>query len=181
MVVFHPPLELLPTDTPTRLIQWSPPTLHDFCLNVDGGVSPSTGIAYIAYLLRDNRGNWVMGFKKTVGFVQPLCAELWALHTSLQFALQIQSNGMEALKLIQVPLASSSSIPLVRSISNMIGKHWLISFNWVLRDANKPTDMLAKLADHSQIAIAVLHIAPTVMLPLLKRGILGPPYLKSKH
>ncbi|KAK8583706.1 hypothetical protein V6N12_067966 [Hibiscus sabdariffa] len=139
--------------------------LDDPCLNIDGGVSPSTRIGYTRGLISDQGGGWLFGFHKSIGIVSPLYAELWAILTGLQLAwnkgiprLIVQSDSMEALKLIQEVTASRSSISLVRAITTMVRK-------------NRSSIDYCHYLDQPHI----------VLNPLLHRDVFGPPYCKPTH
>ncbi|KAK8707268.1 hypothetical protein V6N13_058329 [Hibiscus sabdariffa] len=134
---------LPPTSTCSKNndIQWPIIALDGLCLNVDGGVSPSTRIGYIGGLMRDQEGGWLFSFHKSIGIVSPLYAELWAILTGLQFAwdkgipsLRVQSNCKEALNLIQYRSAIHSSILLVQATTNLVRRYWSVHFQWVPRE-----------------------------------------------
>ncbi|KAK9015417.1 hypothetical protein V6N11_006527 [Hibiscus sabdariffa] len=82
-----------PSDTD---IQWPIIPLDGPCLNVDGGVSPSTAMEVLFTIRVEND----LGIPRLI----------------------VQSDGMEALKLIQEPTSSHSSISLVRVIATMVEK-----------------------------------------------------------
>ncbi|KAK9036869.1 hypothetical protein V6N11_021793 [Hibiscus sabdariffa] len=130
---------------------WSRPPLGWICLNVDGTVSPSTGMGSASGLFRDNDGRWLLGFGKLLGVTSPLIAELWAIYVGLKIAwdngfeyIQIQSDCLEADKLLLDPNRSRSSLSLVRAIDLFRRKCWVTEVIWISRDANKLADSLAK-------------------------------------
>ncbi|KAK8488636.1 hypothetical protein V6N11_013843 [Hibiscus sabdariffa] len=59
--------------------------LVDECIqgNVDASVRATTGQAAISGLLRDECGDWLVGFTRLVGRCSVSIAELWALHDML--------------------------------------------------------------------------------------------------
>ncbi|KAK8541633.1 hypothetical protein V6N13_137768 [Hibiscus sabdariffa] len=94
------------------------------CLNVDATILASMSFGLVVGLLRDHTCFWLSGFRKAIGVLQPLQAELWALLIGLRFAwdqcffffFQIHYNCVEAVKLIQADNASTSPISMVRAI-----------------------------------------------------------------
>ncbi|KAL4312904.1 hypothetical protein GQ457_01G051700 [Hibiscus cannabinus] len=88
---------------------------------------------------------------------------------------------MEALKLIQEPTSSHSSISLVRAIATMVEKDWSVHFQSIPREANKVADLLAKLADPLQTTVTILDQPSNVLNTLLHRDVFGPPYCRPKH
>ncbi|KAE8722761.1 hypothetical protein F3Y22_tig00013680pilonHSYRG00053 [Hibiscus syriacus] len=76
--------------------RWRAPDSGCCCLNVDGAVSQPSGEGAIDGLIRDNDGNWIIGFHKAVGILDALHAELWAMHDGLLFSWQ---QGFESFQL----------------------------------------------------------------------------------
>ncbi|KAL4279982.1 hypothetical protein GQ457_03G006330 [Hibiscus cannabinus] len=74
-------------------------------------------------LFRDNDGRWFMRFSKFMVITSPLFAELWVIYVGLKVAwdnefeyVQVQSDCLEAVKLLMDPNRLCSSLFLVRAI-----------------------------------------------------------------
>ncbi|KAL4355559.1 hypothetical protein GQ457_06G006150 [Hibiscus cannabinus] len=153
---------------------WSNPKPGWLRLNVDGFVSPNTGIATIGGLLRDNAGNFIFGFSKFIGCVNNLYAELWSLYIGLQLAwdygieyLRVQTDCKQVLQLLQDPHVESCSISLVRSIRQFWQRAWFIDLTWIPRFGNMAADKLARLASHSSIEPSFLSSPPAASCDIL--------------
>ncbi|KAK8708069.1 hypothetical protein V6N13_059116 [Hibiscus sabdariffa] len=138
--------------------------------------------------MRDQEGGWLFGFHKSIGIVSPLYAELWAILIGLQLvwdkgipSLRVQSDSKEALNHIQDRSVIRSSISLVRTIANLVRKHWSVHFQWVPSEGNKVADQLTKHTVSLPSTITILDQPPTALIPLLHRDVFGPPYCKPKY
>ncbi|KAH0714982.1 hypothetical protein KY284_007887 [Solanum tuberosum] len=68
-------------------ICWFPPTTNAFKLNIDGAFDKDNQMGGICRVIRDSYGNWVVGFRKKIYALTHVIAELKALETGLQLAL----------------------------------------------------------------------------------------------
>lgn len=72
-----------------KQVRWEKPEPSWFKLNTDGLSSGSVGIATGGSLIRDEVGNWVIGFSRRIGRVDSFVAEIWALRDGLQLCHQM--------------------------------------------------------------------------------------------
>ncbi|XP_039045439.1 uncharacterized protein LOC120185220 [Hibiscus syriacus] len=90
------------------------------CLNVAGAILSDSGLGSVGSLLRDNSGNWLLDFNKTIGVMDSLMSSFGhGLHVAWLNgfrSLLVHSYCVQVIKLILDPNASSSTIPLVRAI-----------------------------------------------------------------
>ncbi|GMI86289.1 hypothetical protein HRI_002298200 [Hibiscus trionum] len=75
----------------------------------------------------------------------------------LREILEVQSDCKQAVKLVTDSDAGNSSFSLVRAIDKLRGRAWLTDIIWIPRDANRPADYLAKLADPTIDSLAFLE------------------------
>ncbi|KAE8735646.1 hypothetical protein F3Y22_tig00000340pilonHSYRG00999 [Hibiscus syriacus] len=141
-------------DTPiTRTmtaITWQPPPDKGFYLNTDAAVDSISSLGSASGVVRSSEGVWMTGFHKSVGITSPLQVELWAIYIGLQVALhysvellQIQSDSIQAIQLLNNPTSASASLPLVRAISSLRWRRWYTDFLWTPREGNMVTDGMA--------------------------------------
>ncbi|KAK9001005.1 hypothetical protein V6N11_082799 [Hibiscus sabdariffa] len=114
------------------------------------------------------------GFQKAIGVLQPLQAVLWALLIGLRFTwdqgfvfVQIQSDCVEAVKLINIDNACISPISLVRAITALRHKAWATEITWIPRTSNLSVDMLAKSVDPNSTDFHELAEPPAALMHLL--------------
>ena len=78
--------------------KWSSHPEGWFCLNTDGSLKSSQGMATCGGLLRDHHGRWKIGFAKKVRCTITFVAELWGVLQGLRIA---RDQGMQNI-LLQV-------------------------------------------------------------------------------
>ncbi|KAK8986158.1 hypothetical protein V6N11_082436 [Hibiscus sabdariffa] len=121
-------------------------------LNIDGSVSTISSHGSAGGLIRDSEGSWLTGFNRHLGITTPLQAELWAIHEGLLLAwsigferLQCQTDCAEAYNFITSSNANSSSLTLVRAISRLASRAWMMDFCLICRVANEAADSISKI------------------------------------
>jgi len=71
-----------------KSIRWEKPNIGWMKLNTDGVSSGSLGLAGGGGVIRDEEGNWVIGYAKKIGSANSFLVELWALWDGLFLCLQ---------------------------------------------------------------------------------------------
>ncbi|KAE8715696.1 hypothetical protein F3Y22_tig00110160pilonHSYRG00138 [Hibiscus syriacus] len=104
-------------------------------LNTDATIDTYTSLGSIGGVFRSSAGDWIIGFHKSIGITTPLQAKLWAIYIGLQLAwthgfdlLQIQSNSLQAIKLLNEANLDRDLFPLVRAISSLCCRSWYTEF-----------------------------------------------------
>ncbi|GMJ03912.1 hypothetical protein HRI_004060400 [Hibiscus trionum] len=159
----------------TRMVQgWGRPNSGWVALNVDAAVAATTSMGAIGGTLRNDSGQWLLGFQRAVGACSTLHAELWAIYNGLQLAwrqgydmVQIQSDCTDAVRLIHASQVDGTPGPLIRAIANLRRQNWTTTVLWVPRESNRVADMLAKTADPAAFDLQVLELPPSAVLHLL--------------
>lgn len=77
-----------------RQVRWEKPDMGWFKLNTDGAANGSAGNATGGGLIRDDCGNWVMGFSRKIGRVDSFVAEIWPLRDGLQLCRQLNIDAI---------------------------------------------------------------------------------------
>ena len=78
----------------TRPVHWEKPDPGWMKLNTDAVSNSSLGIAGGGGLLRDDAGNWVMGFARKIGKADSFLAELWELRDGLLLCQQMNLTAI---------------------------------------------------------------------------------------
>ncbi|KAL4352116.1 hypothetical protein GQ457_06G039600 [Hibiscus cannabinus] len=81
--------------------------------------------------------------------------------------VQVQSDCLEAVRLLQDHNLENNNLSLVRAIDSYRHKCWVTELIWIPRVANKPADSLAKFVDSLHPTISILEELPDFLLPLL--------------
>lgn len=77
-----------------RQVRWEKPNPGWVELNTDGSSTASSGTSGGGGLIRDDRGNWVVGFSRKIGKVNSFLAEIWALRDGLILCNQLNLNAV---------------------------------------------------------------------------------------
>ena len=135
-----------------KQVRWEKPDLGWFKLNTDGTANGSAGNAAGGGLIRDDRGNWVMGFSRKIGRADSFVAEIWALRDGLQLCRHLNIGAvvieLDAKSLVEV-LNNSSYCnnvisPLLDDCKLLIDQFPQVRVVHIFREANKCADHLAK-------------------------------------
>ncbi|KAK9044065.1 hypothetical protein V6N11_072385 [Hibiscus sabdariffa] len=167
-------------------IQWQPAS-SDFCtLNVDGAVALPSSMGTAGGLIRNNAGDWIVGFNKFVGISSPLQAELWSAYEGLRLAwsydferVQLQSDCAEAVALLSSPLLELHDLSLARAIACLLQRSWVVDFVQIRREANFVADSLAKLTTNSDGSMRIFCDPPPLCISALDRDLYDPSYVRS--
>lgn len=133
-------------------ISWSAPVGDSFKMNCDGAVSRSGEVAAAGGILRNQWGEFVLGFASHLGQCSIIETELRAILMGALVVkrrglhgVELESDSMAAIKLIRdgcAPLHPSFS--LVNEIRSILDSQGSWSITHVLREGNKAADCFAK-------------------------------------
>ncbi|KAK8546571.1 hypothetical protein V6N12_027348 [Hibiscus sabdariffa] len=105
-VLSNKPYHSVPEALPDQL--WSRPAPGWVKGNVDATVHIGNGQAAIGGLIRDEHGEWIVGFTRPVGRCPVLIVELWALHDMLARAwsfgfrrIVVEMDCLEVIRILQ--------------------------------------------------------------------------------
>lgn len=155
-------------------VKWCPP-LNAYKLNVDGSSFGNLCRSGFRGLIRDELGQWCLGYSGFCGVTDNLKAELLAIHNRLKLAwlkgykpLVCESDSKIAISMIQQgthhlhPLA-----PLVNDIRTFGELPWQLSFNHVFREGNECADWLAKKGASEDSLFQLWESCPQPLLLVL--------------
>ncbi|KAK9998044.1 hypothetical protein SO802_017647 [Lithocarpus litseifolius] len=134
-----------------NLIRWERPALGWLKLNTDGLALEQLGVAGGGGVLRDERGDWVIGFARNIGRASSFTAELWALRDGLSICLVENFLKVEVemdAKILVNMLTDSSNVnvaicPLVDDCRHLASQLLQVRFKHCYREANRCADSLA--------------------------------------
>ena len=136
-----------------KRVSWVKPDLGWFKLNTDGASRGSSSSAAGGGLIRDEVGNWVIGFSRKIGRIDSFAAEMWALRDGLQLCQQMSVRAvlieLDAKALVDDLNNSAYSnaviSPLLDDCKFLISQFPQVRVKHIYREANKCADRLAKL------------------------------------
>lgn len=121
------------------LIGWSPPPALWVKINTNGGYNSASRIATTGVLLRDDNGNWILGFSYHAGSCSITKAKMWGALVGLgmrrglgykQVLLELESQAV--IHMIKDNTSNpSANSPLLGRIRETINRSWIIRVNHV--------------------------------------------------
>ena len=146
-----------------KSIRWEKPNTGWKKLNIDGSLVDSLGLAGGGGVVRDDQGNWVIGFARRIGPVNSFIAELWSLRDGLFLCVQAQVQAliveMDAKALVDdFSNQTNSNViisPLMKDCRQLASQIPQVSFRHVYRETNRCADQLAKLGSSMEIDFVV--------------------------
>lgn len=136
-------------------------------LNTDGAVHPVSGLSAAGGVIRDNKGEWILGYNRFLGECSIATAELWGVLDGLLILQKqgydeviIQSDNIENVISINDNKMGDSKNSLIRRIQQVLAfeKKW--SLNYAPRDTNRVADALAKRALSSSESLNIIEDPP---------------------
>ncbi|KAK4262866.1 hypothetical protein QN277_028366 [Acacia crassicarpa] len=127
-------------------------------------------------VLRNNRGEWVIGYTKVIGVCDACSAEEWAVLEGLKLAWDfgvknviLESDAQELIRRITAPSSHPGSL-LFEQIRKMLRREWQVNLRYIPREINRLADALAKLGISRT---AVLGNCPARLATWLEQDALG--------
>lgn len=135
-------------------VYWKCPHKGVLKINVDESYNPVTNIMCTGGLIRDAKGDWKSGFSSVEGPGYPLLAELIAVKNGLKHTwqeghrnVQCETDSLEVVSLLTdaVQLSFHAHGFVINEILSLVRRDvWTVDFSHALREANMPSDFLAK-------------------------------------
>ena len=142
-----------------------------FKLNMDGVASKALGLVGGGRLIRDDIGNWVIGFSKRIGIINSFMAEVWALRDRLMLCNQMNLSDiiveLDAKALVDAfknpSYANSVISPLFDDCRQLTSRIPRLCIRHIYREANKCADKLANIGINQSLGF-VIHSCQLVDL-----------------
>ncbi|KAL4325308.1 hypothetical protein GQ457_11G022240 [Hibiscus cannabinus] len=126
---------------------WLPPPRGWVKVNVDGAVGDSPIMSASGGVIRDEAGEWLLGFAHSIGSCSILCAELWTAFDSPLFAWQrgfrkviLELDNMQVVLILSGESSALGDNLLVVQIKELFVRQWDIRVRHIVREANKVAD-----------------------------------------
>ena len=145
--------KVIPTSRlPPTCVRWRRPDQGKLKLNIDGSAQGNSGLAGGGGVLRDNRGNWVLGYSRKIERTTSSLAEWWALRDGLHLCLS--KNHLDVvveldLEIIVDALTTTQQLDqpvslLMGDCRSMATRFNHIQFKHCYRERNKCANGLAR-------------------------------------
>ena len=144
-----------------RQVKWIPPLNNIIKVNVDGSSLSNPGRSGFGGLIRNNIGDWFLGFSGFCGITSCLAAELYAIFHGLRIEyggghknIIFESDSRMTLDLIMSDVQSHHPhAPLISQIVQLQHREWIVNFHHTLRQGNEYADWLARHGASSSDAL----------------------------
>ncbi|KAK8596694.1 hypothetical protein V6N12_065174 [Hibiscus sabdariffa] len=122
----------------------------------EGGVD---GVCHLWGVLRNHVGDWLLGFYRRVGVCSVLEAELWGIAEGLRLpwdagirVVLLEVDNGDVARIVQDNAYVSGLHGLVPTISELVGRDWVVRVCQIRRTTNMVTDGMVKLARSSFVS-----------------------------
>lgn len=164
-----------------KSIWWEKPNTGWMKLNMDGSSIGNLGMAGGGGVIRDEEGNWVIGYARKIGSANSFQAELWTLRDVLFMCLQPHSQAviieMDAKAIIDAFSHQNNSNSIISSLIDdcrqLVTQIPQSRFRHVYSKANKCADYLAKLGSSMDVDFAVFSSPPEDTLSIFEADCRG--------
>ncbi|KAJ7957008.1 Ribonuclease H protein [Quillaja saponaria] len=122
-------------------------------INTDGASGGNPGCASAAGILRNDCGEWIVGFAKNLGWCNSFHAELWALKLGLQHAWEqgyrkiiVDVDSQAVVEVADRNYNNLNSYRDYHGYSPMLTRGWEVEIRHAYMEVNRCADWLANKA-----------------------------------
>lgn len=155
-------------------IRWEKSCSGWFKLNTDGSSLRNPHLAGGGGLIRDDNGDWVVGFARKIGIASSFMAKLWALQDGLLLCLQthaqaviVEMDSKVIVDTFSTYVETSNTVSaIMEDCKHLVAQIPQVRFNHVYREVNKCADFLAKLGASLDVDFNVFSCPPVDLFNL---------------
>ncbi|MBA0834328.1 hypothetical protein Goarm_006690, partial [Gossypium armourianum] len=136
-------------------------------LFIDSAVASGDGSTSVRGILRDQHGNWILGFCHFLGRCSVFVAELWRILDGLLVLLSkgfkkatTQTDNLKVVRALQDNLMIDSSIIMLRRVRRIIRTEGQWCIRYVPREFNEIADYSTKLSLVEKSSLQIYDGAP---------------------
>ncbi|PKI31392.1 hypothetical protein CRG98_048218 [Punica granatum] len=133
-------------------------------------------------LIRDDNGQWILGFATNIGYTTAAVAELWGVLTGLEQAwhleycrvdLEMDSKVVRDI-IVSADPATLHLAMLIDHIRDLLNRDWSVQVHHIYREGNGRAYWMARATLTLSVGLHVFHNPPTFLGLLLFGDIVGP-------
>ena len=136
-----------------KRVCWEKPPFGWVKLNIDGSTDGNPGLAGYGGLLRDDHGNWLVGFARRIGTTTSFVVELWGHRDDLSLcynlnipSIIVELDAKAIVDIFQNSRYENNIISLILDdCRQLMGLFQQVQVKHCYRQANRCVDMLARL------------------------------------
>ena len=138
-------------------------------------------------MIRDEMGNWMVGFSRKIGVTSSFEVELWALRDGLSIcversspAIEVELDAKAIIDILMQPIQSNSLVsPLLDDCRQLASQIPQILFKHCYREANRVVDHLARKGAKQNDDYILFENLPVDLLAIFNFDLAG--LYSSKH
>lgn len=135
----------------SRLVTWKKPANGYVKLNTHEAVCQSTNRAATGGPIRDEQGNWLLGFLFNFGLCIVIATELWGNLKGLNMCwekgwrwVELESDSLVSINMIKKSSITSSCYSnLIHAIKDILKREWIVEVNHIFKEGNQAADWLS--------------------------------------
>ena len=149
--------------------RWESPLEGWVALNTDGAAKGNPGLAGAGGVIRDHKGEWILGFSENSGCCSPLKAEIKAILRGLQLVkgtyaqkiwLQVDSKVVVNTLLKEQDGHPKYSFLLNQCKDMITWEEWEVKITHCFRETNQVADILAKMGSEEPLGMKHHRVPP---------------------
>ena len=150
-------------------VRWERPQAGWACLNTDGAAVGNPGQVGCGGLIRNEHGEGLDGFSRSIGYSNSFMVELWGLRDGLNLCNEMQLSAvdvqLDAKAVVQLLSNSSSAnicaLPLLDDCKQLKSQISHVRIRHCFCEANTCADFLARLGSHQDSTFVLFHDSPS--------------------
>ena len=168
-------------------VRWESPQMGWACLNTDGAAAGNPGQAGCGGLIRNEHGEWLCGFSRSIGCADSFMAEFWGLRDGLTLyidlhliVVDVQLDAKAVVQFLANPSSSNlCALPLLDDYKKLLSQIGQVRISHCFRKANCCANFLAQLGNHQDSCFVLHHDLPVDLLGLLSSDRAGVYHIRS--
>ena len=165
----------------SKRIKWDKPPVGWMKLNTDGSVCGSLGVAGYRGVIRDDCGNWLLGFTRRIGITNNFSVKLWGLREGLIMccnhniaSLIVELDAKAVIEAFRNDQYVNNIISPILDDCRLLSSHFSwIEFNHCFREGNRVADTLAKMSFNQEVDCMVFNSPPVDVLNVFEDDFYG--------
>ncbi|XP_016748714.1 uncharacterized protein [Gossypium hirsutum] len=142
----------------------------------DGAVARESGNASAGGVVRDQEGNWILGYTYYLGRSSPLKAELWGILDGIHISLskgykkvKLQTDNIEVVRILSMEETEDFGTTLIRRIKRLLHSEGQWEIKHIPRECNLTADQLAKIRLSWKIPLQVFEAPPDLVATVIQK------------
>ncbi|XP_039049176.1 uncharacterized protein LOC120190114 [Hibiscus syriacus] len=146
--------------------------------NVDAVVNTSDGLAAVCGVLRNEDGEWIFDFTRSLGRCSVLMDEIWVVRDTLWDAwrlgfrrVEVETDNVEVSCIFNGSSDALEGNALVHDLKDLRNRNWITRMTFVRRVQNGVADRLARMSRRVALGLQEFMVASVEVEALLQKDL----------